>query len=743
MKQRITILLLFHLVTSGLYAQKVFNITDIEQANESVFDHVEILCDTSGSYDISQIRSEKHKGNFYPLSLYDKEISNEYTYWLHFFVEGTANSNVPIGLFIPKENHTVEIYSISKNVLFTQKTGLYVEGVENSEMIPFSNIVRIKEDGVIEFYLKISYLYSESPNFQLEFVNLATENKKNNRQVIFDAILQGMLWLMALYGLFLFFLTRDKLYIFYSLYVIFESLTILGCFGFGYRFLYHLPRSIWVYTDVPNFIAFILYIHFVRHFVNTTKLFPQWDKSLNIIQIIFTALVIGIIIAHSTTAATITIFVVQNIITWILMLFFVAFAMRLILSKNSLARIIGSGTALLLTGYGVFSALMIIQNSYYNDIVYLPAKIGIALELITFTFGISYRYMLIEKEKREYQKKLIVQLNENVELQGKVTRELEDKVKERTEEIRHKNELLEQQKEEVEAQRDEIEVQRNQLSKQRDLVVSQKKEITDSINYAQRIQSAILPQKSYLQKVMPENFIFFKPKDIVSGDFYWIKELKSHLIIVGADCTGHGVPGGFMSMLGITLLNDLVDQGSLDQPGEILGQLRLKVKEMLAQEGSSQEQKDGMDMALVIINKVTSQLQFAGANNPLYLIRRKELIKGQELESFASQETADFQLFELKGDRQPIGIHWEEREFTSHTLGLQKQDTIYVFSDGMVDQYGGPERKKYKTVNLKKLLLSMQQEPMEKQKQLIEKTFESWRKDFEQIDDVCIIGVRV
>lgn len=704
---------------------------------------MDILCDTAGSIDIGQIRSETQKFKFSPLSGFTEDISSEYIYWLHFFVEGVSESNVPIGLFIPKENHIVDIYAISDSVLFTQKTGLYTEGFENSEVIPFSNIIQIEEDGVTEFFLRIRYTYNESPNIQFKFVNLVAENKKNNRKVIFDAVLQGMLWLMALYGIFLFFLTRDKLYIFYSLYVIFESLTILGCFGFGYRFLYHLPRSLFVYTDVPNFIGFILYIHFVRSYVNTTQLFPKWDKSLNIIQIILIALIIGIVVAHSTTDATITVFIVQNIVAWILLLFFVVFAMRLLFSKDTLARIIGSGTALLITGYGVFSAFMILQNSYYNDTVFMPAKIGIALELITFTFGISYRYMLIEKEKQEYQKKLIAQLNENVELQGKVTRELEEKVKERTVEIRHKNELLEEQKEEVEAQRDEIEAQRNQLSIQRDLVVSQKKEITDSINYAQRIQSAILPQHNYLQKVMPEYFIFFKPKDIVSGDFYWIKEINGQLIIVGADCTGHGVPGGFMSMLGITLLNDLAGQGSLDRPGEILGQLRLKVKEMLAQEGKSQEQKDGMDMALFIIDRDQGKLQFAGANNPLYLIRRKELIKGEELESFASQETQDFQLFELKGDKQPIGIHWEEKDFTDHTFGLQKHDTVYVFSDGMVDQYGGPDRKKYKALNFKKLLLSMQEEPMGKQKQLIENTFESWRNNFEQIDDVCVIGVRM
>jgi len=242
---------------------------------------------------------------------------------------------------------------------------------------------------------------------------------------------------------------------------------------------------------------------------------------------------------------------------------------------------------------------------------------------------------------------------------------------------------------------------------------------------------------------MPEYFILFKPKDIVSGDFYWVKEIESYLIIVGADCTGHGVPGGFMSMLGITLLNDLVGQGGLDRPGEILGQLRLKVKEMLTQVGNLQEQKDGMDMAMVIIDIHIGELKFAGANNPLYLIRKKELLKGNELESYASLETEDFQLFEFKGDKQPIGIHWEEKEFTDHSFDLQKHDTIYVFSDGMVDQYGGADRKKYKSVNFKKLLLSVQKESMEKQKKLIEDAFESWRNDYDQIDDVCVIGVRI
>jgi len=267
--------------------------------------------------------------------------------------------------------------------------------------------------------------------------------------------------------------------------------------------------------------------------------------------------------------------------------------------------------------------------------------------------------------------------------------------------------------------------------------------ITDSISYAQRIQSAILPSPGMLQEVMPEHFVILKPKDIVSGDFYWVKEVQDHLVIVGADCTGHGVPGAFMSMLGITLLNDLIDDRCYDAPSAILEKLRAKVKEMLVQEGEMDEQKDGMDLALAIFNKTTRELHFAGANNPLYVIRNKEVPAGKDLEPYASTENGNYQLYELKGDKQPIGVHWEETPFTNRSIKLSEHDTFYIFSDGFVDQFGGEHRKKYKSLNFKKLLLSMQDKPMVSQQQLIEDAYDSWRGEYEQIDDVSVIGVRI
>ena len=337
--------------------------------------------------------------------------------------------------------------------------------------------------------------------------------------------------------------------------------------------------------------------------------------------------------------------------------------------------------------------------------------IAAILQILIFSIGLARKMRLDEQEKKLAQERIIDQLKENEKLKDKVNRELEQKVQERTREIS-------EQKEEIESQRDEIEAQR-------DLLFVQKKEITDSIGYAQRIQSAILPQSGYLDHILPEYFVLFKPRDIVSGDFYWIKELGSSIVVVAADCTGHGVPGAFMSMLGITLLNELFVEGATSHPGEILGQLRSKVKLMLAQEGSIRDQKDGMDMAIAVIDKEKKELQFAGAYNPLYLIRDGEKLK------------------ELKGDKQPIGIHWEENDFNNQVVQLKEKDTVYVFSDGFVDQYGGEKGKKFKAQKFKELLLSIQQESMTRQKMLIEEAFESWRGNREQIDDVCVVGIRI
>jgi serine phosphatase RsbU (regulator of sigma subunit) len=289
----------------------------------------------------------------------------------------------------------------------------------------------------------------------------------------------------------------------------------------------------------------------------------------------------------------------------------------------------------------------------------------------------------------------------------------------------------------------EIETIIKNLKQQNKEILAQKKAITDSISYARRIQKAALPSPAYIENIVSDHFTIFRPKDIISGDFYLVREIEGYRVIIVADATGHGVPGAMMSMLGVTLLNEQFRTFGIKPPFVILRHLRNKVKEILAQEGSVNEQKDGMDLAIAIIDPEKKELQFAGANLSMYLVRKKEQDMDAEMDPYFSLENEEYVLYALKGDKQPIGVHWEEKEFTNHLVTLREHDSIYLLTDGIVDQYGGRKRKKFKSKNLKKLLLSIQEESMQNQGKLIEGAFDQWRDGYEQIDDVCAIGIRL
>lgn len=297
---------------------------------------------------------------------------------------------------------------------------------------------------------------------------------------------------------------------------------------------------------------------------------------------------------------------------------------------------------------------------------------------------------------------------------------LEQTVKERTAEI-----LL---------QKDEIHLQK--------LVVEEKhREISDSINYAKRIQSALLTSQAYWDAISPENFVIWRPKDVVSGDFHWAYQLtigSKHLMTsqevavwCAADCTGHGVPGAFMSMLGMSFLNEIVIENVNLKPADILNKLRKKITNALEHGGTGNiEQKDGMDIALCVWHKASNMLEYAGANNPVWIMR-------------PIKDTRAHEIIELKANRMPVGYHYETKDFTSQQFQLQKGDAIYVFTDGFVDQFGGPDGKKYKTKKFKEMLLSIQHLCMKDQALMINKAFNDWRGNNEQIDDLCLVGLRV
>jgi len=254
-------------------------------------------------------------------------------------------------------------------------------------------------------------------------------------------------------------------------------------------------------------------------------------------------------------------------------------------------------------------------------------------------------------------------------------------------------------------------------------IEEQNTEIMDSIRYAKRIQEAILPPPDTVSNFLEDAFVMYKSKDIVSGDFYWMEENKNKVLFAAVDCTGHGVPGAFMSIVGHTGLNQAVNEQNLTDPGQILESLNSSVNETLRKREDDSNVRDGMDIALCTLEPKTRKLEFAGANNPLYRISNGELT-------------------EIKGTKQPIGQQ-QTKPFESHNVDLKEGDLIYIFTDGYADQFGGPKGKKFKYKPFKELLLSIADKPMSEQGTIIEERFEEWRGELEQIDDVCIIGVRV
>jgi CheY-like chemotaxis protein len=286
------------------------------------------------------------------------------------------------------------------------------------------------------------------------------------------------------------------------------------------------------------------------------------------------------------------------------------------------------------------------------------------------------------------------------------------------------NSLLKEQNAEIERQKKEIE-------QQRDLSQKQKKRITDSIQYAQRIQMAVLPPEHTFDQSFNDYFIFYRPKDIVSGDFYWTTRKDNVLILAVADCTGHGVPGAFMSMLGVAYLNEIVNKIAINKhistlnADDILNQLREMIITSLHQTGDPEEPKDGMDIAICILDFETKKLQFAGANNPLYLVRNNELVQ-------------------YDADRMPISYH-QKRDvpFTTHIINWNPDDRIYLFSDGFIDQFGGNENLKYMSKRFKELLVRIGSQPMSDQARMLEKAFADWKGERAQLDDVLVIGIRL
>jgi len=277
----------------------------------------------------------------------------------------------------------------------------------------------------------------------------------------------------------------------------------------------------------------------------------------------------------------------------------------------------------------------------------------------------------------------------------------------------------------ISQQKEEVEQKKNQIELQKELMEEKNREITDSIRYAKRLQDAILPPTGFFRSLLPDSFVFYQPKDIVAGDFYWLEKSDDTIFLAVADCTGHGVPGAMVSIVGHNGLERCVKEFGLKDPEAILDKLNELVEGTFSR--SEGQVRDGMDIALCIIKKSgdSTELTYSGANNPLWIIR------------------ADNTLEEIKADKQPIGRYDNRKPFTAKKVRLLDGDQIYLFSDGYADQFGGPSGKKFKYSRMKEELIQMAGSAMEEQSKMLSRKFHEWKGNLEQIDDVCVIGVRL
>ncbi len=580
----------------------------------------------------------------------------------------------------------------------------------------FNVNVDVQSETIVYIRLHSNELRFHPKSIIVSFGDAASVTQGSEEFTYAQGIFQGILWVMAFYNLLLFFIIRDKLYIYYVLMIVGIQINVF----YYYRYIYFLFPTAQLLIRSCIVISHLFMIGggllFLRSFLNVKELLPKWNKIISIINYILIIAVIAYMANNLISTTPVwkdTLYIDALALTVILIIALVssifAFVIGvLVLKKGYLAaRYYLIATSGLLLG-GIFYATSYLINTQgvetiNSDLFTYLFQGGVVIQLVFYALGIGYQVNRLEREKSDA-------LAQNLELQKETTSLLEKKVRLRTVEI-------EQQKEEIEAIN-------SSLMEQKGLMEKRNKDITSSINYARRIQDAVLPDLRTFKRSVPNCFVLYTPRDIVSGDFYWFAKKENQIILAAADCTGHGVPGAFMSILGDSYLNQIVNLQGVTEADSILSRLHKQIRRALRQ--SSTENKDGMDISICVIDLEHNHVTFAGAKRPLLYIQNDTI-------------------FEIKGDKHSVGGFQtkEENTYISHQINFDIPTVFYIFSDGYIDQFGGKYNRKFMTKNFKSLLLEIHKETMAKQRQILEQKFEDWKGNNKQIDDVIVIGFQV
>ncbi len=396
-----------------------------------------------------------------------------------------------------------------------------------------------------------------------------------------------------------------------------------------------------------------------------------------------------------------------------------------------LGRKMGSYYNIALIGFTVFFFYTDIFNNHLYDSEFKIRLLSVYSAIFFFSFLFeTIRAITFKAFERTYSKKvkylkIISAKNSAMKHTNNELAHISEEFKTQNDYLKELNHELIEQNERIAEQNIQLVQQSKEMECQQELLIKQKQSIDESILYASYIQSALLPSEDILNDYFPDHFILYKPRDTLSGDFYFYRRLGDSIIIAAADCTGHGIPGALLSMLGIASISEIIHRIGINSVGTILNEMSREVRSIIKRK-SNYDAKDGIDIAICRINLLTNDMEYAGAYNPVYVIHNGELIQ-------------------LKGDKQSVGRSLNNKEpiFTNQYLRLQKGDSLYMFSDGYYDQLSSNNHKKFLVHNFQELLLRIVNEKMQTQKEILEKTFEEWRNGNEQTDDVMILGMRI
>lgn len=620
-------------------------------------------------------------GEFPNLGFYDGGV------WLSIDMEASQIEGDPTFLEIQNPNlDLILVYEIVNQKAFLHKVSGDQLNFDSKEWNHRYFQYRLKHQvSDIEHLLIYIDNIGDQLYIPMELTDRAEIDERDYMLQYINGLYFGILTFVLLLNLFMYFSLREKANIYYVCYIAGLFLLQLSLEGYGFELIWP-ESSYWANHANPIFatLSVLMLLFFCMEFLSLKSGLPR-------VNLIFKAmaaiLVVNLILASINVlwAYKISILTI-NAIAFILNVMIIPVGIYLWIKGYKAARFFVVAFVVLVIGVFLFILrnFGLVPSNLFTE---KALQAGSSLEVILLSLAIVDRFRIFKDQAYD-------RLQEINEIKSQINIELEKKVNERTKE----------------------------LKKQKEIVELKNEEITESIVYAKRIQNGLLPSDHLFDDLLPGSFYIYLPKDIVSGDFYWIDSADDKIYFAAVDCTGHGVPGAMVSVMGFNHLNRCIHEHGLRKPGEILDML---TKLMMGSFDKSELTiYDGMDIALCCLDRKRSVLEFAGANNPIYVV-------------------SNGNLFETKGTKQAIGYTESVEPFVNHEVKISSGDWIYLFSDGYADQFGGPKAKKFKYKNFKEAILEGSTEPAEIQREKLLETFHNWKENLDQLDDVCLLGIKI